>query len=362
MNTKRFIIILLLLSEITFFQKLANGSEFNEETITQIQDSFNESYLTGPKNIDQYTRILFANADSSKLEALMKGPSKIVGLLALSELLNQRKSNSFDPTSNTFPSKYIEKSFKLSVPDEWSLAIAMFYYNSTSDLDKITDYFFKKGVKRVYKPNPQPSFARYFLKSHGIERIQSKFGLDIPKETELYENNNRVFVQSNNNTLQLAPELFPKIKDFHGENLCCTVSIGTKYSFLAVHANKAISYPLYCIDSTSGNIIWKVEIWANYPCIIYRQSSGPPSWHDIYFSVSDDLIGVFGNDGNQYCEAFSLKSGRSIFRFSTVAWNDASRNPNNQSFKYENPLLENSSSKSLKSKIDDLRSEYGNNN
>ncbi len=81
----------------------------------------------------------------------------------------------------------------------------------------------------------------------------------------------------------------------------------------AVHLDTGASFPLFFIDSASKKTLWSTDVCALQPIL------GNSGTHHVEITVTGDTLYVFGSTYfAMYIEAFAIKDGKSVFRFSTA--------------------------------------------
>jgi hypothetical protein len=98
----------------------------------------------------------------------------------------------------------------------------------------------------------------------------------------------------------------------------CTALLGPDRSFVALHSLQPDLYTLYCVDTHSGNVLWQTVVWALNP-VFSSQATGP-RFHEVSLTIGEDVVGVFGAAYGCYVEAFDIRSGANVLRFSTNYW------------------------------------------
>ncbi len=86
---------------------------------------------------------------------------------------------------------------------------------------------------------------------------------------------------------------------------------------LAAHTDAGYSYPVYCYSNTTNKALsWKCEVWASY-----RETSTGQNSHFVSLAIARDQLVVYGSDGlSVYVEAFDLRTGMPLLRFSSCLW------------------------------------------
>jgi hypothetical protein len=94
-------------------------------------------------------------------------------------------------------------------------------------------------------------------------------------------------------------------------------SLDASRCFLASYdSDRGFSFPLICVDRNTEKLLWKARVWA-----CDRKFSTGIGYHIVSLRVTKSRIVVFGADpGGMYIEAFDIKTGDNVLRFSTCWW------------------------------------------
>lgn len=89
-------------------------------------------------------------------------------------------------------------------------------------------------------------------------------------------------------------------------------------AFVVVWSTMPTKYPIFCLDSVSGKLLWESEVWARFP---EGYSYFGNFLHVVELTANRTTVGVFGiSHATIYAEAFEIESGKSEFRFSPDLW------------------------------------------
>lgn len=103
-----------------------------------------------------------------------------------------------------------------------------------------------------------------------------------------------------------------------------SIQIGTKYAYVAIFDCAGRSFPLWCLDSKSGKILWQTTVWGHGEEENVMEMN--PQWNEVTIVSNETLVAVFGAGVfSNYIEAFSAKTGKNRFRFSTNDWSNWSQ-------------------------------------
>jgi hypothetical protein len=97
----------------------------------------------------------------------------------------------------------------------------------------------------------------------------------------------------------------------------CDFYVGGERSYVAIYNEIGFEFPLFCIETKSGKLLWKVRVWGQrLPLGMLFTGSG--YHHEIELDVSDERVEVWGAGlFGSYVESFAAKTGAVRFRFST---------------------------------------------
>ncbi len=149
-----------------------------------------------------------------------------------------------------------------------------------------------------------------------------KSGLDllVPQGTSLkVENNSLVVVMTESSMLRMPRDVFDATIKRSLSFQKCAASIGPGRSFLALYDDEGGRFWLNCVDTDTGTILWKADVWACGAENLPIQFGGPS--HNVALVIGKQEIGVFGIcSGAQYLEVFNVKTGVNVCRFATNYW------------------------------------------
>jgi hypothetical protein len=299
------------------------GAEYQESSgdnisslIEDISLNLQKEPLEGGQSVFLGYESLFKDANSEKISNLIKNTNISISLQAMWRMREYKSNKIFDPTSFYYLPHFIETEYSIPVPPEWSVEMVDLYIDSKEEMSHALTYYHKKGARNIYKEDhANNQTENFYVDCMGLKRHKTDFGMEVPLDTKISINDNKLNIQQNNLSLRIDRKLMPTI-DKGAFNINCTSSLKPDKSFIAFHIELGYSYPLYCIDSSTGDVIWKTIVWANSPAFRSVGLSGPPRHHDIYFSITDKYVVVFGAGVPLYVEAFDIKNGKNIFRFS----------------------------------------------
>jgi hypothetical protein len=137
----------------------------------------------------------------------------------------------------------------------------------------------------------------------------------------LKKENGKVIITVGSATLPIVEKVFQQLKNEHGHPPADTIQakIGPKQSFLAWYEPSGKSFPLLCIDSQSGKVLWTANAWASGGEILAFGSG--PMVGSLHIKVLEQQVALFGwAAGSCYLEVLSRDTGTVSYRFSTDYW------------------------------------------
>ena len=110
-------------------------------------------------------------------------------------------------------------------------------------------------------------------------------------------------------------------KDARQSAKYCIVEFSKEKSCVAIYDDLGLRFPLYCIESKTGKLLWKAEIWGQREDA--QMFTGGGSHHEVQLQVEEQQVAVWGAGlYGAYVECFDPKTGTAKFRFSTEYWKD----------------------------------------
>ena len=94
------------------------------------------------------------------------------------------------------------------------------------------------------------------------------------------------------------------------------VHVKKERSYVAIYDDFGLAFPLYCIETDTGKLLWKGEVWGQR--LAASIFTGVGYYHEVELEVGDERIAVWGAGlYGSYLECFDAKTGAVKFRFST---------------------------------------------
>jgi hypothetical protein len=148
---------------------------------------------------------------------------------------------------------------------------------------------------------------------------EAPLGVWVPPGTRLKMVGNKITVSVGAESVIFPKELLERLRKTYDIGLLKAV-LGPERSYIALYAGPGRSFPLLCLDSHSGKVIWKTESWG-YGEENYRGVAGSLFRHELEIVLTDNTIALFGEgNGGCYLDVFDQKTGTSLYRFSTSYW------------------------------------------
>jgi hypothetical protein len=164
------------------------------------------------------------------------------------------------------------------------------------------------------------SFAKTGMRrdlSEAIEKLawNEEYKVEIPQDTAITKTARGIKITRNKAAIFIDEDLLKTLrKKLLGPQL--KVHIFPKKSYVAICDWCGSKYPLVCVDSESGRLLWTAEVWA-LGAENFHLTTG--KWkHEFQIIESRGVVGVFGRSiGGYYFEMFDQKTGNNMCRFVT---------------------------------------------
>jgi hypothetical protein len=210
---------------------------------------------------------------------------------------------------------FLEGRTKLRIPLRWEIDLATTSVAHSPDriAQTMDDYlsiasFITKRKDGTYREEAEP-FQETILGAH------------VPAGTRLKRADGKIAITVVKATVTTEDRLFQRLKkELSADFTMLRVAPGPKQSYLVWYEPDGHSYPVVCLDSQSGQILWKTVSWASGSQNLLGY--GGQMNHDVELVPVPGKLLVFGSVfiGGQYLEAFSSETGSCLFRFSSSRW------------------------------------------
>jgi hypothetical protein len=146
-------------------------------------------------------------------------------------------------------------------------------------------------------------------------RVETQMGFYSPQDLHVERKDNKIVLTSGVATVTVQdPKFDEEIKHPHE---FCAVHFGPRRTFIAMYGMSGGAFPLFCVDSQTGNMDWQAELWAWGHHVTLGGWMPDP---DIMFAEAGNQIFVFGKSGGSYVEAFDIENGNPTLRFTPDHW------------------------------------------
>jgi hypothetical protein len=253
-------------------------------------------------------RAYFDNIGAEKLGELKKASNAGIALQSFWEM-GKRLSHQGDLFFFQRFIGFLEGRTRLSIPLRWEFQLTSCFLRSQP----------KKAKTAFEVYLPKCSFLK--KSKNGSFTYQPEIlhktalGFKTAKNVEIGNEKGGAFLTIGKKRIGVAKNFFNQKGLSYWDK--CAGHIGQDYTFVAFYNSIAESFPLFCLDSKSGKVLWKKTVWAEGGLIGGKTGA---YFHDLSLEVSENHIGVFGLGGECYLEIFDSKKGDAICRFSTNLW------------------------------------------
>jgi hypothetical protein len=207
--------------------------------------------------------------------------------------------------------KYFEDRNGVKVPLRWEYCIVMDGLSNSPNSDALIAAAQKKYL-------PQCDFlVQGNQKLNGREigycpqpRVDTKMGFYSPQNLHVERKDDKIVLTSGEATVTVQDSKFDEeMKHPHEFG---AVHFGPQRTFIAMYEMSGGSFPLFCVDSQTGKMLWQTEIWAwGHHVTLGRWLPDP----DMMFAETENQIFVFGKSCGTYVEAFDIENGNPTLRF-----------------------------------------------
>jgi hypothetical protein len=256
---------------------------------------------------------LFQRADRTTMETLARNRQIAISLAAKWELTRAAER----PDSMTQLYRflgYIEGKLDLEIPPRWETRLIYLALEKQPDhlrdvvsrRVKNSSFLRKDGRNVVYVP---------------IEFVESKIlaPLVILEGVALEAREKRVVVKQGMHSFSVDRRLLEERASNERNLKQCTMRGAGERAFIVLADAMCSKCVLLCVDSKSGRLVWRNEIWAlgteNVSAVLGSV------YHDVEIAISDKHVAVCGS-GREGCylEVFDIKIGTNQCRFATNYW------------------------------------------
>jgi hypothetical protein len=207
---------------------------------------------------------------------------------------------------------FLEARMQVELPLRWEVALIARALGGLAD-----DASLIEAAWRPYQ-GACPELQRigpggdYLLRGYPLWKNSS--GFLSPPDVRVDRDGDVLTIQQGKMTIRLAHGVTSHEVDRKDH---CVVTLGPQRSFIGFYDAFAESYPLICVRTVSGDLIWKRKVLAIGGELLASKRFGPYG-HNVAMMLSGDTVAVFGDDEfSCYVEAFSVATGERVFRFCT---------------------------------------------
>ena len=261
---------------------------------------------------------LFEHASDDTLIALKADPNLGISLHAAYLM---QKSKKPELIASSHPERFIgflEGRTGLSSPPNWAISFAL----SPSNEDLIPAALRTYGPLGLItiedeevglKPGEGIPMCHSVPKLHRIQVA----GRSIECPVAIDVRNDRLVVS--NKATPLRDPFLSLLRRLKSHNYLNAIVAKGKV-FVVIWEGWPFQYPIICLDSNSGEMLWKSEVWA------VDNQKGPSSnfghfLHHVELTANQGMIGVFGiSHMGYYVDGFNIGTGKAMFRFSPNLW------------------------------------------
>jgi hypothetical protein len=264
-----------------------------------------------PEAAGSTIRSLFAGAGSERIRRLMNDDDISISLAAAYRGALQNNAENPIPRPERFLG-FMEGRTRINIPLRWEVELTMRFLRDRPEL----------AVKSLENYLPVcPFLSRWgdgFLSSARVEFKRTGFELKAPTGTSLSRVDGRIFLTGGDVRIPIDEKAVPSPEDYFPPLEYLEAVVGPKKTFLAFYRWCACPYPLVCVDSQSGEALWRGDIWSVGD---WRVGAAGADVHEVFIQADEARVAVLGHasDGS-YAEAFNTRDGSNIFRFSTNSW------------------------------------------
>lgn len=248
-----------------------------------------------PAELNKAYEALFDGVGRYKLPDLIQDDDLGVAVhaaWAYNKATYQRRGTWLAPTEVVAPERaerflgFLEGRTRLKIPLWWDMAFADPFLNLKSD----DSDFHQTGLGGL--------------------------GIRAPIGTELVKKGDRIVVTVHSSveanrtaSVTIDESVLDQLEEYQAFEKCAA-QVKPEESFLAFYTDLGSRFPLIAVDSHSGKVLWRAEVWSR------DAAFGGVSDHVAEIVVNDNFVAVFGICVvERYVEAFDRKTGACVFRF-----------------------------------------------
>jgi hypothetical protein len=255
---------------------------------------------------------LLKDASSERLEELKNDANLTIALGAAYRLCQKPGPSNMIPRPQRFLG-FMEGRAHLRIPVRWEVELSSHLFGNRPDL--------AVAAMEDYRPIA-PFLERRgntFLINPDADHL-TDVGGRAPIGTDLDRYDGKVVLSMGNKKVSISKDALPKFEAYTPPLAHCAVILGSKRSFLAFYDQLANPYPLVCVDSRSGEVLWREMVWA----MGFTRAIAGTAVHNMNMNLTGGAISIFGDrPSGVYAESFDVENGTNIFRFSTNSWHVA---------------------------------------
>jgi hypothetical protein len=152
------------------------------------------------------------------------------------------------------------------------------------------------------------------------ESLKTSLGLTVPVGTSLARSNGHVIITVKNASLTIEERRLDDLRKSARHLDLCIAHIDLNHAFIALYNEYASHFPILCLDSRSGKVLWRTQARAlGAENLGFR--TGPPWLHEPIIVPIKTTVAVFGTGaGGAYLDAFDRESGKPLYHFATNYW------------------------------------------
>ena len=267
-------------------------------------------------------RKLFQSANDVELRELARSSNASVALQARWELRNRLDFDDFSPSAQGRIPGFFEGELGLEAPLRWGLMFSSVFFSDADQRLAAQRYYHGAGCPGIRPDKTFEHLGAYFTTSLALPVHPTALGGCTEEATRIRIRGDTLTIQVGEHQISVKKRLFSDSLAAASVDPRCAALIAGQHCFVAVFESSGLSFPLTCVDTTTGQLVWRQVVWAAFP--VSRPQMTGPFDHEVHLSIGDGVVGVFGlGPGSQYIEAFQCESGKSVLRFSTSYWRGA---------------------------------------
>jgi hypothetical protein len=206
---------------------------------------------------------------------------------------------------------FLEGRTRLKVPLEWEVWLI-------TELHRDDQKLIDSSLKRYLPIAPFLKDVDGSVMDVSPPFSQTPLGIWIPPGTELKKHGKMITISVGANSVTVREELLDRLRKASSGDLLKAV-LGPKHSYIALFSGSGQAFPLLCLESNSGRVIWEAETWGYGGENVKGVGTGI-THHEIEIVVGDKKVALFGQGWGCYLEVFDRDTGANLCRFSTSYW------------------------------------------